>query len=198
MVVEVDRLNELMRRYGRGEDRAFDPLYVMMAPRLFRFCLRLATAGTDADDLFQETFLRVHRARATYMPGGNALYWAFAIARSVFRDRLRYRRRRPEELGSANDVREDDRLAAGDGQRPEAEMLAHALAQIVRLELGKMSEKNRVAYILIREEGLTVKEAAATLGTTEDVVKKRAHRAYEQLRSAVDAAGWRPHGDANC
>jgi RNA polymerase sigma-70 factor (ECF subfamily) len=194
MASEVDRLSELMRRYGRGEDGAFDPLYRMMAPRLHRFCLRLATFGADADDLFQETFLRVHRARATYMPGGNALHWAFAIARSVSRDRLRYRRRRPEELGIINDVMEDDGLQAGDSQRPEAELLAHALAQIVTLELGKMSEKNRVAYVLIREEGLTVKEAAEALGTTQDVVKKRAHRAYEQLRSAVDAAGWRQQG----
>jgi RNA polymerase sigma-70 factor (ECF subfamily) len=191
MAVEVDRLNELMRRYGRGEDIVFDPLYEMMAPRLHRFCLRLATAGAEADDLFQETFLRLHRARTTYLPGGNALHWAFAIARSACRDRLRYRRRRPEVLGSANDAAEYDGLLAEDSQRPEAELLADELTQIVRDELAKMSEKNRVAYVLIREEGLTVKEAAATLGTTADVVKKRAHRAYEQLRNAVDAAGWR-------
>jgi RNA polymerase sigma-70 factor (ECF subfamily) len=194
MAIEVDRLSDMMRRYGRGEDRVFDALYELMAPRLHRFCSRLAAAGADADDLFQETFLRVHRARATYMPGGNALHWAFAIARSVCRDRLRYRRRRPEELGSENDVTEDDRMRTADGELPEAELLAYALEQLVLLELGKMSEKNRVAYVLIREEGLTVKEAAATLGTTEDVVKKRAHRAYEQLRNAVDAAGWRDQG----
>jgi RNA polymerase sigma-70 factor (ECF subfamily) len=191
MAVVVEQLNELMRRYGRGEDIVFDPLYEMMAPRLHRFCLRLATARAEADDLFQETFLRLHRARTTYMPGGNALHWAFAIARSACRDRLRYLRRRPEELGSANDVAEYDGLLAGDSQRPEAELLAHELAQLVSDELARMSEKNRVAYVLIREEGLTVKEAAATLGTTADVVKKRAHRAYEQLRDAVDAAGWR-------
>ena len=53
-----------------------------------------------------------------------------------------------------------------------------------------MSEKNRLAYFLLREEGLSVKEAAAVLGTTPDVVKQRAHRAYEQLRNAVHAAGW--------
>jgi RNA polymerase sigma-70 factor (ECF subfamily) len=189
--MEVDRLSELMRRYSNGEDRVFDALYEMMAPRLHRFCSRLAIAGADTDDLFQETFLRVHRARATYLAEGNALHWAFAIARSVYRDRLRYRRRRPEELGSANDVTQDDRLSAGEGERPESELMALALEETIGAELKKMSEKNRVAYVLIREEGLTVKEAAATLGTTADVVKKRAHRAYEQLRSAIGAAGWR-------
>jgi RNA polymerase sigma-70 factor (ECF subfamily) len=53
-----------------------------------------------------------------------------------------------------------------------------------------MSEKNRVAYVLLREDGLSVKEAAIVLGTTADVVKQRAHRAYEKVRSAVGAAGW--------
>jgi RNA polymerase sigma-70 factor (ECF subfamily) len=98
-------------------------------------------------------------------------------------------------LGAVTDVTEDARLVVGDSHSPEVELLARGLEQIMRLELGKMSEKNRVAYILIREEGLTIREAAATLGTTEDVVKKRAHRAYEQLRNAVDAAGWRQQGD---
>ena len=55
-----------------------------------------------------------------------------------------------------------------------------------------MSEKNRVAYILLREEELSVQEAADVLGTTTAVVKQRAHRAYEQLRAAVGAAGWHP------
>jgi RNA polymerase sigma-70 factor (ECF subfamily) len=193
MDTDVDRLSELMGRYRRGEDSAFEPLYEVMAPRLYRVCLRLAARSTDADDLLQETFLRVHRARATYMPGANVLHWVFAIARSVSVDRLRYRRRRPEDLGSANDVAENSDLQANDWYRPEAKLMADALCQVVTDELEKMSEKNRVAYALLREEGLSVKAAAAVLGTTPDVVKQRAHRAYEQLRRALGAAGWKVH-----
>jgi len=48
-----------------------------------------------------------------------------------------------------------------------------------------MSEKNRLAYILLKDEGLSAKEAAAILGTTPAVVKQRAHRAYERLRAAL-------------
>jgi RNA polymerase sigma-70 factor, ECF subfamily len=196
MTTDVDQLSELMRRYGRGDDGAFARVYEMLAPRLYRFCRRLTTHKTDADDLFQETFFKLHRSRATYMPGANALHWAFAIARSVSLDRLRYRRRRREDLGSANDVAEDDSLRADDSHHPEAELFAHALVEVVTLELGKMSEKNRAAYVLLREEGLSVKEAAALLGTTTEVVKQRSHRACEQLRGALGAAGWREHGTA--
>jgi RNA polymerase sigma-70 factor (ECF subfamily) len=195
MEVDVERLSELMRRYGKGVDSAFEPLYQMMAPRLYRFCRRLAIHKADADDLFQETFLKVHRARATYLSGSNALHWAFAVARSVSLDRRRYRRRRPEDVGVANDVAEDTELRADAAWHPEADLMAHALAQVVTRELGKMSEKNRAAYVLLREEDLSIKEAAAVLGTTADVVKQRAHRAYEQLRSAVGEAGWGHYGD---
>ena len=58
-----------------------------------------------------------------------------------------------------------------------------------------MSEKNRVAYVLLQEEGLSIKEAAAVLGTAPDVVKQRAHRAYARLRTAVGAAGWNERAD---
>ena len=193
MDTKVEELSELMRRYGGGDDGAFDALYEFLAPRLYRFCLRLAPRRTDADDLLQDAFLRLHRARASYLSGANPLHWAFAIARSASLDRLRYWRRRPENLGEAADVADDETLQADDVTRPEAELQANDLWLVVTRELAKMSEKNRVAYILLREEGLSVKEAAAVLGTTADVVKQRAHRAYQQLRSAIDVAGWKEH-----
>ena len=69
-----DRLSSLMERYARGEDRVFEQLYRLLAPRLYRFCLRLAANVVEADDCFQETFLRLHHARATYVTGANPLY----------------------------------------------------------------------------------------------------------------------------
>src|SRR5215510_12256983 len=146
----ADYINELMSRYSKGDNAVFDQLYASMASRLRRFCLRLAGARADADDLLQETFLRVHRARATYLPGANAMHWAFAIARSVHLDRLRYRRRRPEVLGATDDVAEDDALPTDDRYSPEAEARTRDLVKVVTRELRRMSEKNRVAYILLQ------------------------------------------------
>jgi RNA polymerase sigma-70 factor, ECF subfamily len=186
--MEGDRIRDLMQRYAEGDESAFASLYALVAPRLYRFCRRLTSHGADADDLLQETFLRLHRARATYKPGANVLHWAFAIARAAFLDRLRYRRRRPEDLGT-----EVDAVYTGAG--PESEVAADQLHRVVTLELARMSEKNRVAYVLMREEGLSARDAAAILGTTPDVVKQRAHRAYEQLRLAVSNAGWKEWHD---
>jgi len=184
----VDPLRDLMRRYAEGDDEVFKQLYELLSPHLYRLCKRLTRQPSEADDVFQETFLRLHRARATYLPGANVLHWAFAIARSAHLDRLRYWRRRPEALGAAADTAEDERLCADQQYGPEAQAQARDLLAIVTTALNKMSEKNRHAYILLREEGLSVDEAAAVLGTTSTVVKQRAHRAYEQLRTALRAA----------
>jgi RNA polymerase sigma-70 factor (ECF subfamily) len=181
----TDSPNSLMERYANGEDQVFEHLYREVAPRLYRFCRRLALHQPEIDDCFQETFLRIHRARATYAPGANVLHWAFAIARSVYLSRLRYWRRRPERLGDANDIADCDALHSCDAATPEAEVVAADLLEVATAELSRMSEKNRAAYLLLREEGLTAKEAAEILGTTTDVVRQRAHRAYEQIRTAL-------------
>jgi RNA polymerase sigma-70 factor (ECF subfamily) len=195
METNPDRLSDLMQRYAAGEESVFDELYRSIAPRLYRFSLRLTSNRAEADDLFQDALLRLHRARATYLAGSNALHWAFAIVRSVHLDRLRYRRRRPEDLGAANDAAENAALPIDGGHTPEAEALARDLMAIVTMELSRMSEKNRAAYVLLKEEGLSVKAAADVLGTTATVVRQRAHRAYEQLRAAVGVAGWGERND---
>src|SRR6188768_2178262 len=74
---DVDRTSALMQRYSQGEDAVFQELYTLMAPQLYRFCLRLGGRKQDADDVFQETFLKLHRARATYLSGTRPLHWAF-------------------------------------------------------------------------------------------------------------------------
>lgn len=180
--------DQVMRRYAGGDDAAFDELYAALSPRLFSFCVRLAGRNGDAEDLFQDAFLKLHRSRASYVTGANVLHWAFAIVRSTHLDRLRKRARRPEKLvASTDDVLE---AILESPCSPESELHAETLARIVEHELQCMSERNRSAYILLKIEGLTAAEAAAVLGTTGDAVKQRASRAYEALRAALSRAGF--------
>lgn len=190
---ESTAISELMERYAAGDDSVFAHLYRLMSPRLYRFCLRLTTMPYEADDCFQDTLLRLHRARATFKEGANALHWVFAIARSVYLTKLRYWKRRPEQLGLATDVSQRAEIHPQATTTPETHVCAqHLLATVVQ-ELNRMSEKNRAAYVLLKEEGLSAKDAAAVLGTSADAVKQRAHRAYEQLKAALNAAGWNGH-----
>jgi RNA polymerase sigma-70 factor (ECF subfamily) len=192
----TDALGRLMERYSAGEDAVFEAIYRGLEAPLYRFCLRLAARPAEADDLFQETFLKMHRARATYASGSNVLHWSYAIARSLYLSRIRYWRRRPEWLGPTNDVSEQEDIHVDAESTPEAEVMADRLLETVTIELRKMSEKNRSAYVLMREEGVSAADAAAVLGITADAVKQRAHRADRQIKSALSDAGWigRCHG----
>jgi RNA polymerase sigma-70 factor, ECF subfamily len=180
--------NAAMSRYARGEDEAFAPLYDAMAPRLHRYLVRQTRDQARADDLLQQTMLHVHRARGRFAPGAEVFPWAFAIARRLLIDSIR--RGKHEVLAR----RDRERDGGGDGGRQEIagnargadELLdSKRLAHAVERELARMPEQHRVAFELIKQEGLSVKEAAAVLGTTSTAVKLRAHRAYNALRAAL-------------
>lgn len=188
MNAELERLSALMDSYASGDDGAFDSLYALLAPRLYRFCLRLTARRTDADDCFQETLLKLHRARATYVRGANALHWAFAIARSIYLTRLRYWRRRPEFTGVTEDVADGVSLQARSETTPESQAMAVDVLEAAAVELESMSEKNRMAYVLTQQEDISANDAATILGTSADAVRQRAHRAQLQLRAAIDRA----------
>jgi RNA polymerase sigma-70 factor (ECF subfamily) len=98
---------------------------------------------------------------------------------------VRYRRRHPERLGDDEDVACRADLHPQENGTPEAQSMAADLLKVAVSELDRMPESHRVAYILLKEEGLSAKEAAAVLGTTEDSVRQRAHRAYERIRRAL-------------
>jgi RNA polymerase sigma-70 factor, ECF subfamily len=195
---KANSLSALMERYADGDDSVFEAMYCGLSAPLYRFCLRLAANRAEADDLFQETFLKVHRARATYARGSNPLHWSYAIARSLYLTRKRYWRRRPENLGVSDDVAEREDIHVDAAATPEAEVMADHLLEVVSLELARMSEKNRSAYVLLKEEGMSAKEAAVLLGTTTDTVKQRAHRAYAQLKAALGDAGWKEYDATSC
>jgi RNA polymerase sigma-70 factor (ECF subfamily) len=91
-----DELRALMAGYQRGELEAFDALYLALAPGLRRYLGALCRDAARVDDLLQETFLQIHRARHAYDPRLPAEPWLFSIARHVFLMERRSRSRRRE------------------------------------------------------------------------------------------------------
>src|SRR5687768_2273256 len=108
-------LNAAMDRYACGDAAAFTVVHRGLYPRLCAFLLRLSGSPTIAEDLAQETFLRMHRARANFARGGAVLPWAYAIARNVHLDHVRAARlRRTERLPS--DPGREPTDTSGDGE----------------------------------------------------------------------------------
>jgi RNA polymerase sigma-70 factor (ECF subfamily) len=168
-----------MTRYASGDEAAFAVVYDEVSPRLYGFLVRQTRDVARAEDVLQQTFLQIHRARGTFVPGAEVLPWAFAIARRLLVDSYR---RGPREVLTDGDER-DERAAAD----PRADDLVQAqeLAARIQRELARLPEAQRVAFELVKQEGLSLAEAAAVLGTTVAAVKLRAHRAYEALRAVL-------------
>jgi RNA polymerase sigma-70 factor (ECF subfamily) len=182
-------LDGIMERCALGEERAFDELYRRGSQRVRGFLIRLSGNAALADDLTQETFVRVHRARGTFASGAAALPWMFAIARNAFLDHARREAVRRSSRAEATQPREADPDTRGDEVYAAREMLG-----VVRTTLAKMPLLQREAFVLIRFEGLSVSEAAQILGATEAAVKVRAFRAYEALRAALARETGEPGG----
>lgn len=165
-----------------GRPGAFDRLFEALAPRLHAFFARSFGDAAVADDLLQITFLKLHRARADYVPGAPVRPWVFAIAARVRLDELRRRRRVPEDADEEALAKADERASAEAPPSGEDAVDASDRAARVRAALAELPESQRVVVVLHRYEGLTFGEIARALGTTEGAVKLRAFRAYERLR----------------
>lgn len=175
-------LSRAMDRYAEGDASAFALLHRGLAPRLRAFLTRLVGDTATADDLLQETFFRMHRARGSFQVGAPVVPWAYAIARNVSLDHARASRsRRTERLPSDPGLEPSDHgVASG-----ESAAIAQQAASIVQRVLAGLPPAQREAFILIRYEGFRVQDAAELLGTTPTAVKLRAFRAYEALRAAL-------------
>jgi RNA polymerase sigma-70 factor, ECF subfamily len=166
-----------MERYAQGDEAAFTLVYDELAPRLFGFLVRQTRNQSSAEDLVQQTFLQIHRARGRFVSKADVAPWAFAIARRLLIDDVRRRQREsatarhPE--ASAPAVQDDI-------------LYGRQLARLAERELGQLPPAQRRAFELLKLEGLTLAEAAAAVGTTVAAVKLRAHRAYRTLRARAE------------
>jgi RNA polymerase sigma-70 factor (ECF subfamily) len=180
----IQRGDDAMSRYAAGDDRAFADLYPVLAPVLTRFLGQRVRDSAALPDLVQETLLRVHRARRTFVPGSPVIPWALTIAnRQVIEA---HRRRLIEERAiSCTRDRFTDHAVAGSLPSAEAIVAANEVASHLDDALGALSESQRAALRLVRGEGLSLQQAAAALGTTATGVKLRTHRARQFLRATL-------------
>jgi RNA polymerase sigma-70 factor (ECF subfamily) len=181
---------DLMQRYCDGDAGAFRELYALVAPRLLGYLLKMARERALADDLLQQTFMKVHRARAAYVRGADPLPWIYSIAHRTFIDEARKTKRAVVRVGDAEELPEVPAGITGesadrrDDGRADPELVSAALDA-----LAELPDQQREAVVLTKLDGKTVAEAAAIAGTTTGAMKVRAHRGYEALRKLLGRPG---------
>jgi RNA polymerase sigma-70 factor, ECF subfamily len=183
-----DPMDLAMDRYADGEEAAFAELFAGLGPRLRGFLRRLTGAADLADDLLQETFLRMHAARGGFARGRPVLPWAYAIARNCYISHTRSARARLDRA-SGELAGEGPATAVGTA---EQHGIARQMAEAVERALQGMTTARREAFVMLRYEGLSVATAAQIAGVSEGALKIRAFHAYEIIRSALEAQS-EPH-----
>jgi RNA polymerase sigma-70 factor (ECF subfamily) len=169
--VELDRW---MERYQQADPEATSALIVAVSPALLRFFKSQAANREQADDLLQETWMRIHRIRHTYRPGEPVLPWIYAIARRVRIDGYRRIRRITVHESAMNVLPEPSPRIEPRDALPEFETLIAALP-----------EGQREVVTMLKVGGLSLEEVARATSSTVGAVKQKAHRAYERLRKLL-------------
>src|SRR5712692_6151397 len=181
--MEEPKDEALMAAYQKGDGRAFETLFSRYQDRIFGYFVRNFSDRSLAEDLFQRTFLHVHRARAAYNPARPFVSWVFSIASNLGKDELKHRARRP---GDANwSAPEDTPERPAIGLDPEARLLAQERSARVEVALAKLPDSQREVIILHKLEGLSFPEIADVLAEEVEAVKARAFRGYRALRELL-------------
>jgi RNA polymerase sigma-70 factor (ECF subfamily) len=158
----------------------FRAIYDTHARSVRRFLGDLLRDDTAADEATQETFVRCHSRLGTLREGDKVLPWLFGIARNVFYEELRARRRHLRALDDEGTPEEVDRAPSPEGVVLGAE--ADAQLQEALAELG---EERRQALVLRIDHGLDYDEIAGIMGWPLSKVKNEIHRARLTLRTRL-------------
>jgi len=158
---------------------SWDEVVRLHSARVYRLAYRLSGNPQDAEDLTQETFVRVFRSLANYQPG-TFEGWLHRITTNLFLDLVRRRQRIRFDA-----LPEDTERMPGSAPSPEQVYADSYLDPQVQAALDALPPDFRVAVVLCDIEGLTYEEIAATLGIKLGTVRSRIHRGRVQLREAL-------------
>jgi RNA polymerase sigma-70 factor (ECF subfamily) len=182
----------LMLRVRDDEPGAFEELVDRYQHRLVGIMNHLVGNAEEAEDLAQEVFLRVYRARQKYRPRSKFSTWLFTIANNLALNSLRSRQRKPVVPLNTRDsgplgARPQEQLAHDPGTGPVQKVQQQELALLIRDALDGLNERQRMAVVLNKFEDMNYAEIAEVMGLTTKAVKSLLSRARMNLRTALSS-----------
>ncbi len=178
---------QLMLEVKAGDETSFELLLRKYRTPLVNFLYRMVRDRGTAEDLAQEVFLRVYRARLEYAPSAKFTTWMFRIATNLALNALRDGRHRQQEISMDQQADHGDDAAAPwevADRRPgvEHELIQRDRAAFIRRAIAQLPEKQRAAVLLHKYQELDYDEIARILECSESALKSLLFRAYESLR----------------
>lgn len=169
---------DLMIAYRNGDTGALRELFGRYARSLARAVQRMLRDEERTQDIVQQTFLQMHRARSDFDDSRRFRPWLYTIALNLARDELRRQKRRPESSL--------EREPQSEGESPERRVERQEASRRVRRAMVALSREQRQVVELHWFQGLTFPEIAEATGHGLSAVKVRAHRAYKRMRESLE------------
>jgi len=179
-----------MQKLQAGHDAALNDLMGRHATPIFHFLCRMVGNEDDANDLAQETFVRVFKSAKSYRANEKFSTWLYTIAANLARNQFRWRLRHPnvslDEESRESEMSLADTLPAS-SSAPNEIALANERAQAVRAAIQKLPAEMREAIVLCEWQECSIAEVAKIMGTTPKAVESRLYRARQVLRASQGA-----------
>ena len=178
---------EVMLRVRTGDDAAFDHLVAKFRRPMVHFMYRMAKNQAMAEELAQEVFLRVYRSRTSYSAEAKFTTWLYRIASNLA---INHARDTKQERYTASLDEPDEetglKIDVADGHATaEQEMLRRERLAAIRKEVEALPERQRVAVLMHKYQGLDYKQIGEVLKLSESATKSLLFRAYETLREKL-------------
>ena len=175
----------LMLAFQQGDEGAFRTLYERYARPMFAFCHHLVRDAARAEELAQDVFVNLYRARDRYRPKARFRTFLYRVASNHCLNELRRPGPSSPRAHPEDEVAQDPDSLPSAAADPEEEARGKALESAVSKLLARLPEKQRAALVLCRFEGLSYEEIAEVLHTTLPAVKSLVHRATVAAAAAL-------------
>ena len=192
MTGTIQRMDEaaLIRAAQKGDERAFEALVRLHDQSVLRLAYNLLRSAEDANDIYQEAYLRVYRNLHSFRFDCSFQTWLYRIVTNLCLDALRKRRVRKEESGTVETGEGTvDRIVSVEEERvhgdPQRELLSSELRDRIDKALGGLTPRERTVFELRHYHGMRLRAIGETLGTSEEAAKNCLFRATQKMRSAL-------------
>lgn len=177
---------ELMAQYQNDDMNAFNLLYLRYEKEIYNYFLRRFNNSERSDELFQETFLKLHRYRDRFDPSLSFRVWIFTIASNIAKNEFKRiaRERKVFDSRETNyEITEDSRI-----ESPEDSLEKKELADKIKKALQSLPESQREVIILSKYQEFSYAQIAKITNSSVGAVKQKAHRGFASLREKLN--GW--------
>jgi RNA polymerase sigma-70 factor (ECF subfamily) len=170
----------LMLRYQDGDTSAFETLYRRHNDALYRYLMRHCRHPATAEDIFQDVWGKIIKARATYRPTAKFTTFMYRVAHNCFIDHIRRNKRH------SNNTELDPELYADTSETPETATERSLAKERLAIALNDLPDEQKDAYLLHEEAGLSIDQIASVTGSNRETAKSRLRYAVNKLRAAIE------------